>query len=90
MKLLSVLCKCKIYYLNLIIILEFSNQFWTSVWGHTHYIIIILLLKIYQNHIIMGIIFFSITKISTLVFSLSFQYLFCQSYLYLVQIHTSF
>ena len=31
MKLLSVLCKCKIYYLNLIIILEFSNQFWTSV-----------------------------------------------------------
>ena len=60
MQQLSVLFKCKIYYLctYLIIILEFSNQFRDFYWS-THSLYFFLILKIYQNHIIMGILFFN-------------------------------
>ena len=90
MQLLSVLYKCKIYYL-FNYYLEFSNQFYDSYLS-THsiyYYYYFLIIKIYQNHIIyMGIIFFFDCQDHFQVFNKTA--LFWQSYLYLVQIHTSF
>ena len=84
MQLLSVLFKCKLHFLLFRLILVFSNRrlngsFWTPIYEHTLIYFIFLILKIYQNHIIMGIIFFSlIAKITPKVFNqAAFLYSIC-------------
>ena len=63
MQLLSVIFKCKLHFLLFRLILVFSNwllngSFWTPIYEHT--LIFFLILKIYQNLIIMGFFFFSL------------------------------
>ena len=54
--------KCTTY---LIIISEFSNQFWDSYLITLIILSFFLILKIYQKHIIKGIIFLSIAKFTS-------------------------
>ena len=69
MQLLSVLFKCKLHFFLFRLILVLSNwllngSFWTPIYEHTLNIFFFNNYKIYQNHIIMGIIFSLTAKIT--------------------------